>query len=331
VSLLLVEISGEAPELARLEVLAAAQALGGRGAGAEPPTGDLVPVDVPGADAGFRLADRLALARRCLEDRGPVESLRPEREGETAAFRRRGHPTSGGTDAAVHAAARAWVAAGGRVDLVHPTRRFWVGVEGAAPDRAFEEVGTVDRPSVGRRRISALPFQRPVGLAPRLARAAANLAGARPGTRIADPFLGTGALLAEAALLGARVTGVDRDPEMVRGALRNFAFVGAEAEELRVGDSGDVAALEGSFDAVLTDLPYGRASGTGGEEPTALAARVLTQWADRVTEGGRVVVVGPGGPDPLAAPWVRGSAVALRVHRSLTREFRVYERAGATG
>jgi hypothetical protein len=36
----------------------------------------------------------------------------------------------------------------------------------------------------------------------------------------------------------------------------------------------------------------------------------------------------PGGPDPLPAPWTRVVSIPDRVHRSLTREFRVYEREG---
>ena len=71
-----------------------------------------------------------------------------------------------------------------------------------------------------------------------------------------DPFLGTGALAAEAALLGARVVGIDRDPEMVRGALRNFAHLGVVADRVAEGDAGAVDFDEPDlkFDAVLTDL-----------------------------------------------------------------------------
>jgi tRNA (guanine10-N2)-dimethyltransferase len=226
-------------------------------------------------------------------------------------------------------AVRIWKGAGGRIDLEQPDCRFWLVADAAGSDRWLEEVGGVDRRAFTARRISTLPFQRPVGLAPRLARAAANLARVTSGSCVIDPFLGTGALLAEAALLGARVVGIDRDPRMVQGALQNFAHLGVEAEELVVGDSGEVElrGSEGPFDAVLSDLPYGRASGTGGEEAAHLAHRVIPRWAERVRPGGRVVLVVAGGEDPLSAPWQRVVSVPVRVHRSLTREFRVYERA----
>ncbi|HUI38863.1 MAG TPA: DNA modification methylase, partial [Thermoplasmata archaeon] len=82
------------------------------------------------------------------------------------------------------------------------------------------------------------------------------------------------------------------------------------------------------LDAVVTDPPYGRASGTHGERPELLVSRVLPRWAEKVRAGGRVVVVLPGGPDPLGPPWRRVYSIPDRVHRSLTREFRVFERPG---
>ena len=47
---------------------------------------------------------------------------------------------------------------------------------------------------------------------PPLARALLNLVGAGPGTRILDPYVGSGTTAVEASLLGAEVVGVDRSP-----------------------------------------------------------------------------------------------------------------------
>ena len=178
----------------------------------------------------------------------------------------------------------------------------------------------------------ALPFQRPVSLPPRFARAAANLARVRAGDRVVDPFVGTGALLAEAGLLGGRLFGIDLDPTMVRGALRNLAHLGRHAEELVVGDAGSIEFADPGvrFDALVTDPPYGRASSTGGEGAAAVLARVLPRWADRVRPGGRVVVIVPGPIAPPGPEWTSVVRASVRVHRSLTREFRVFERTGAT-
>ncbi len=330
-----VELSGESLELARAELGSVAEAMDAQLSPERPgPEGRTVAVVVPGIDAARGLVARLSLAHRVLEVVGAGEAaaawLRTEgAEGGRASFRPRGHPTSGGADPCIHWFARIWKEAGGAIDLEHPVRRFWVAGSDPASARLFEEIGTVDRKAIQVRRISRLPFRRPVGLDPKLARAVANLALAGPGRRIVDPFLGTGALLAEAALLGAEVTGIDVDVEMVRGAARNLEAVGYPGARLLCGDAGTLAERfrEERFDALLTDAPYGRASGTAGEPVADLLARVLPLWAERVREDGRVVLVTAGGPDPLSPPWRRRVSVSVRQHRSLTREFRVYRRS----
>jgi len=328
-----VELAGEAPALARAEAAGAAEALGGRAAPSDDGADQgLVAIDLPAADGAVRLAERLALARRIVIRLGPNDRLASLARaagsaGGSAAVRRFGRPNSGGADPDVRRFGAEFVDGGGAIDLEHPARRFWLGTDGV-----YEEVRAVDRRAASARRMPRLPFQRPVSLPPRLARAAANLARLRPGDRVVDPFVGTGSLLAEAGLVGARLVGIDRDPEMIRGALLNLAHLGLEAEELVVGDSGTVEAGSAArpFDAVLTDPPYGRSSSTGGESAAELVARVLPRWADRVRPGGRVVAVVSDGSEPLGSDWVRELSIPVRVHRSLTREFRVYARADAT-
>ena len=331
----LVELSGEAPELGVAEASAAAEALGGRLIPL-PVVSEASPlrrIELPSADAVAGYASRLALARRVLVPLEPgmdasAALARAGASGGTGAVRRLGRPRSGSTDSGVLAAGQAFTSGGGRVDLEAPERRFWLIQDPDGTDRAAEEVAPVDRRSSALRRMPNLPFQRPVSLPPTLARAAANLARIRPGAAVLDPFLGTGALLAEAGLLGARLYGVDRDPAMVRGALRNLAHFGLHAEEIVEGDAGAVefSDPEARFDALLSDPPYGRSSGTGGEAARSAVERVVPRWSDRVRRGGRVVLVLPGGYDPLGPPWRERLRVPVRVHRSLTREFRVYER-----
>jgi len=328
-----VEISGEAPELARAEAVSAARVAGGRGATAEVALPPLLSLELPeGSDPGA-FASRLALAHRVLvllepSFDPPAALARAGRSGRSAVIRRLGRPRSGGEDPSVLAGGAAYKRGGGTIDLDAPERRFWLVRLSEGSDRVFEEVAGVDRRATERRRMPTLPFQRPVSLPPKLARAAANLAGARPGARILDPFVGTGALLAEAGLLGAHLYGIDRDPTMVRGALRNLAHLGLEADELVAGDAGavDFARPGVELDGILTDPPYGRSSGTGGEEASELVARVLPRWASRVRPEGRIVLIVPGGPTPLESPWQETARIPVRVHRSLTREFRVYER-----
>ncbi len=329
-----VEPSGESPGLAAAELAAAVEALGGRVVVGEPAALEgVVAVAVPQRSVLVDLASRLALARRVLLPvAGPgvpalQAAVRAGRDGGSAAFRRIGRP-SGSADRAVREAGRAFVGAGGSIDLEEPSRRFWIAEGPDTAETLLVEVASVDRPSFGARTMPRLPFQRPVSLPPRLARAAANLAGIVPGATVLDPFLGTGALLAEAALLGARVFGIDRDARMVRGALANLAYLGLEAEALAQGDARtvDLRVPEGGFDAILTDPPYGRSSGLGGEEPVALCRAVLDRWQAELAPDGILSIVVPGGPPSVGPPWAEEVRVPVRVHRSLTREFRRYVR-----
>jgi tRNA (guanine10-N2)-dimethyltransferase len=326
-----VELSGESAGLGRSEAVSAAEALGGKHGSGEPAFDGLVDLELPDAATLGRLAGRLALAHRCLVLLAPGPSYRERIAkagafGGSAAVRRVGRP-SGPADSAILSAGRAYVEAGGRIDLAHPQRRFWLAADRSGADWLFEETGEVDRASATGRRMPKLPFQRPVSLPPRLARAAANLARVRPGDRVLDPFLGTGALLGEAGLLGARVYGIDRDATMVRGALQNLQHLGVTADAVLAGDAGAVEFEDSStpFDALLTDPPYGRSSSTGGETADRLVARVVPRWAQRVRPGGRIVLIVPAGAPPLEGVGPIAVSVSVRVHRSLTREFRAYE------
>ena len=225
----------------------------------------------------------------------------------------------------------AYVSGGGRIALENPDRRFWLEMAGEHRYRLYEEIGRASRSSFSARRTPQLPFQRPVTLAPTLARALVNLAHVGARDRVVDPFAGTGSLLLEASLLGARTVGIDASAAMVRGALENFAHFGQTPELLRQADAEEAAAEfpPNSFDAMVTDPPYGRASGTGGERPDELWRRTLVAWAPRIRPGGRLGVVVPAGTELPALDARLEVAIPQRVHRSLTREFRVYVREGA--
>ncbi len=334
-----VELSGENPGLALAEVEGAVRAVGGSLCNDPDPTtvSPLAPIELGDPSLLAPLASRLGLARRIFSeaasgpvDRGELAFAAAGAEGKSAEFRLfGGHGGRLDNPLALRWAA-AYVRGGGRIDLTHPDRRYRVRPTSETDGTAYLERARVDRRAYGHRTMPRLPFQRPVSLPPRRARVVVNLASVKPGDRVIDPFVGTGALLLEAGLLGAKISGVDRDPEMVRGALKNLSAVGVEADRLSVGDAGETFPSDrGRWDALVTDPPYGRASGSGGEDPAALLARVLPRWAARVRPRGRVAVVVPGGADPLDEPWRRIVSVSDRVHRSLTREFRVYERATA--
>jgi tRNA (guanine10-N2)-dimethyltransferase len=189
------------------------------------------------------------------------------------------------------------------------------------------------RRDFGDRQPTDRPFFQPGSMDPLLARALANIAGARPGRTLLDPMCGTGGLLLEAALVGADVVGVDAQRKMVRGARENLAgYLRDDAGVAGAADEpggfavcrGDARRLpiagadgDGPVDAVVFDAPYGRQS-WASDELEAVVGDALAE-ARRVAR--RAVVVGdrPWTDAAAAAGWTVADRFDRRVHRSLTR------------
>ncbi|MBD3180960.1 methyltransferase domain-containing protein [Candidatus Poribacteria bacterium] len=87
----------------------------------------------------------------------------------------------------------------------------------------------------------------------RLARGMINLV-AKSGDRIIDPCCGSGTILVEALSAGMKAAGCDINPKMAEASIENLRHFGMDCMVL-VADARDI---KGSFDAVVTDLPYGR-------------------------------------------------------------------------
>ncbi|HEV2449390.1 MAG TPA: methyltransferase domain-containing protein [Thermoplasmata archaeon] len=330
----LVELSGENEALAAAE-LASLLAHHGelRATGPATPPGRWREVELPSEAAACSRIGRMALFRQLLAPRPwppPITTPGAHSLGTSGTALRWLQAPTPDAPGRLDVLVEQYRAAGGRPVLRDAERelRFWLE---AGTVHCFERLAEPDREAFANRRMPRLPYQQPVSLAPKRARALANLAAVEPGDRIVDPFVGTGSLLAEAALLGGRCTGADFSDRMVRGAARNFEHLGIQAERWLVGDAAELAGPfpAWSFDAVLTDPPYGRASGSGGEPPAPLLARVLAAWEHCLVPDGRVALAVPeGSPHPLGGPWRCEVAVPDRVHRSLVREFRVYRRSG---
>ena len=168
------------------------------------------------------------------------------------------------------------------------------------------------------------PFFQPGSMEPALARALANIAGARPDATVLDPMCGTGGILIEAGLVGADVIGVDVQEKMVRGSRENLAAALDGGWGVVRGDSASLPVASGGADAVVFDTPYGRQSKIEGEIGT-LVRETLTE-ARRIAP--RCVVVGdkPWAQPAHQAGWQTEAAFDRRVHRSLTRYIVVLRR-----
>ncbi len=186
----------------------------------------------------------------------------------------------------------------------------------------------------GERQPTNRPFFQPGSMAPLEARALVNIAGARPDATILDPMCGTGGLLLEAGLLGARVVGGDAQEKMVQGSRRNLRAIldgPSHPGRDRYPTAGDWAVCradgarlpfrDGFADAVVFDAPYGRQSRIEGELDT-LVSGALSE-ANRVA--GRCVLVADRDWSEAArgAGWTVADRFERRVHRSLVRHVHV--------
>lgn len=169
------------------------------------------------------------------------------------------------------------------------------------------------------------PFFQPGSMTPRLARALANVAGARPDASVLDPMCGTGGIALEAGLVGARVLGMDAQPKMVRGTRQNLAAYLDGGWAVLRGDAATLPFRDDAVDAVVFDTPYGRQSKIRGE----LQALVGDALAEARRVAPRCVVVGdrPWTPVASEAGWRTEAAFDRRVHRSLTRYIAVLRRS----
>lgn len=331
---LLVELSAEHPTLPHAEAAAVAALAGGQVVERD---GFLVQVEAPD-DAARLFAERMALAHTvsahwwttAATPRVMVPPFgRIDMKGQSFAIRARrmegAHPELPLQDTV--RAAGAILAASGRVDLTAPQVdvRILVGEEA----HVGALLGEVDRPSFDRRHPKHRTHFAPVSIHPRYARALVNLAGIRKGDRVADPFCGTGGLLIEAALVGARIYGSDLDPRMVAGTRENMEAAGAPTAEaiLEARDVGELPELVGApLDAVVSDPPYGRSSTTNQEPMADLYERFFVAAKEALKPGGRLAVISPS--ETLRAQASRHFRLVeshdQRVHRSMTRHWGVF-------
>ncbi|MBN1455066.1 MAG: methyltransferase domain-containing protein [Methanomicrobia archaeon] len=225
------------------------------------------------------------------------------------------------------------------VDLKRPDKTFVLLF--TAEDCFFcARVCRIDKRQFGDKRPHARPFFLPGVIMPKVARAIVNLSGIRAAECLLDPFCGTGGIVLEGAMVGAWIVGADIQRKMVYGAQRNMAFFSVPCE-LVMSDARRLPLRSESVDAVVTDLPYGRASvvaGSGIPNDKEARAEYLARLYEaamveihRVLKPGKRAVVVSNSPSLPAL--TRGMGFLLRdehsyrVHKSLTRYITVLEKA----
>ena len=147
-----------------------------------------------------------------------------------------------------------------------------------------------------------------ISTSPKICRTLLNLAGARPGDTILDPFCGTGTLLMEAAMLGMKCIGVDIDGFQVQGARSNLKWLEKDMGEkldydIVKGDSRELTSIVKkqvdavAFEPILGPIykrpPHRDEAERTIKELTTLYRQVLTEISSILRPDGRVSMTIP--------------------------------------
>jgi tRNA (guanine10-N2)-dimethyltransferase len=214
------------------------------------------------------------------------------------------------------------------VDLTRPQKTFY----GVLTDNRFMfglKIAEISPRPFTERRPRKRPFFHPSAMPPKLARCMVNLARPRVGDLVLDPFCGTASMLIEAGLIGCRVLGFDVKRHMVRGSLRNLLHYGVQPQGMIVADALKPPPIKA--DCIVTDPPYGRSATTLGRETRQIVKDFLSTLQDSFEGTMRICLAAP----KSVKAGRLGEELGLRhveshfayVHRSLTREIAVFERA----
>jgi tRNA (guanine10-N2)-dimethyltransferase len=178
------------------------------------------------------------------------------------------------------------------------------------------------------RRPRKRPFFQPSAVAAKLARCMVNLARARQGDVVFDPFCGTASFLIEAGLIGCRVVGADAQRHMVEGGLRNLLHYNIAPEMMVVADAEHLPVTK--TDCIVTDPPYGRTASTLGKSTEQIVKNVLPEFENLLQKNRHVCMAAPKsvgiGKVAEEAGFKHLESHYVYVHRSLTREIAVLEK-----
>ena len=174
------------------------------------------------------------------------------------------------------------------------------------------------------------PFFYPGSMSPKLARSMVNLTRIKRGEKLLDPFCGTGGILIEAGIIGARLVGTDIDPKMVSGTIENLQHCNINDYEVFRADVRKLN-LPHKVDAVVTDPPYGISASTRGEESRELCGEALLSLEHLIKDSGRICLATPHYMDIQGL--VEGTKFEIieqhhiRMHKSLTRVISVMKKS----
>ncbi len=171
------------------------------------------------------------------------------------------------------------------------------------------------------RRAPMRPYFTPISMDPQFAAFLVNMGYFRKGSRLLDPFCGSGGILIEAGVKGYQVSGIDILPQMAMGASVNLKFYGIKDFNITKTDFLKIEKYE-KYDGIITDFPYGRNShiSTSQEIFYTQCAKAMNE----VLESGSRACIVTDNPENLEFfknYFTVDKILKQRIHASLTRNF----------
>jgi tRNA (guanine10-N2)-dimethyltransferase len=188
----------------------------------------------------------------------------------------------------------------------------------------------LSRKNLMERNPSRRVFFHPAALTAKMARCMVNLAQARVGEIVLDPFCGTGSILIEAGLMRCKAIGLDAKKYMVKGSLKNLELFGVKPECLGVADARFPPLAYESVDRIVTDPPYGTSATTLGLSMRKLVEQFFSSAIDIIRDGGMICIASPSTLGISEIGRKHGfkhiESHFIYVHRRLTREIAVFKK-----
>jgi tRNA (guanine10-N2)-dimethyltransferase len=210
-----------------------------------------------------------------------------------------------------------------KIDLDNPDVKILFYADSRTIISILEEDSTTSYKKCLEHHVKYRPYFSPISIHPRIARSMVNLANCSRNETVLDPFCGTGGILIEAADMGMKAKGIDLLEKMVVNSKGNLEHFGLEGK-IKKGDVGE--SKNQSFEAIVTDPPYGIASSTGGENISELLQRTMNIFSEAMEKGKRIVMAISNPKLIQTTNFKKIYHFEWYIHKSLTRNILVLER-----
>jgi tRNA (guanine10-N2)-dimethyltransferase len=214
-----------------------------------------------------------------------------------------------------------------RVNLGKPDKTFF-GVLTSGKLVFGLKLSEITPKTYSERRPRKKPFFHPSAMPSKLARCMVNLARAKAGELVLDPFCGTGSGMIEAAFVGCRVLGFDVQRRMAEGTRRNLRHFGVEPEGLVIADSRKLPLTR--IDHVVTDPPYGKSATTMKSTTKQIVHDMLSSALPLLGAGQLICIASPKTINisriGVELGYRHVESHFAYVHRTLTREIAVFQK-----